>query len=87
MSAPGRRLPLDLGKRPSVNLSSYCLFQLNLFFYSFFHALFCLSFPAGHPVEDFLDEFLSLTVKPFNALAFLFSLMSMIAYYFGLFLH
>lgn len=86
MSAPGHRLPLDLGKCPSLNLSSYCPFQLNLFFYSFcfFPTLFFLFFPASYPVGDFLYKFLSLTVKPFNALVFLFSSMPMIACHFDL---
>lgn len=85
MSAPGHRLPLDLGKCPSLNLSSYCLFQLNLFFYSFclFPTLFFLSFPASHPIED-LEKFLRLLVKDFNALVFLFSSTFMIACYFDL---
>lgn len=79
MSSPGHR------HTESVHHGIWALLAC----FSFFIFLLLLLppytlFPASHPVEHFLDKFLSLTVKAFNVLVFLFPPMFMIAWFFDL---
>lgn len=68
MSVPGHRLALDIGKCPSLRLSSSCPFQLNSFS-SCWRLLTQISFSDS---------------QTFNALVFLFCPISTIAFYFDL---